>query len=84
MLCFELYSTVSFAACRGESIAVKIESTNSTEASRLFGRHFEMQDEIVSKITRESINALKKFFRDEMTKPDWELVIRLKKTFKID
>lgn len=43
-----------------------------------------MQDEITSKITRESINALKKFFRDEMTKPDWELVIRLKKVFKID
>ena len=65
-------------------MAVKIESTNSTEAGRLFGRHFDMQDELVSKVTRDSINALKKHFRDEMTRPDWELIIRLKKTFKID
>ena len=69
---------------RGDSVAVKIESTNSTEASRLFGRHFDINDELCSKLTRESINALKKFFRDEMTRPDWELVIRLKKVFKID
>ena len=70
--------------CRGESLAVKIESTNSTEAGRLFGRHFDMQDEIVSKLSRESIDALKKHFRDEMTRPDWELVVKLKKVFKID
>lgn len=72
------------AMCRGDSVAVKIESTNSTEASRMFGRHFEEADEIVSRITRESINALKAKFRDEMTRLDWELVIKLKKTFKID
>lgn len=75
---------IELTCCRGESVAVKIESTNSTEASRLFGRHFDFQDEIVSKISRESINALKKFFRDEMTRLDWELIIKLKKTFKID
>ena len=70
--------------CRGDSVAVKIESTNATEASRLYGRHFDDKDDLMSKISRDSINALKKHFRDEMTRPDWELVIRLKKVFKID
>jgi translation initiation factor 5B len=50
----------------------------------MFGRHFEEQDEIVSRLSRESINALKAHFRDQMTRLDWELVIKLKKTFKID
>ena len=38
----------------------------------------------VSRISRESINALKACFADEMTKDDWRLVIKLKKTFRID
>jgi translation initiation factor 5B len=33
---------------------------------------------------RKSINVLKDMFRDEMTKADWQLVMRLKKVFKID
>jgi translation initiation factor 5B len=70
--------------CRGDSVAVKIEATNSTEGSRLFGRHFVETDELCSKISRESINALKAHFRDEMTQPLWQLVIKLKKVFKID
>lgn len=63
---------------------MKIEATNSNEASKLFGRHFVEQDELVSKISRESIDALKAHFRDEMTRPLWELIIKLKKVYKID
>lgn len=37
----------------------------------------------VSRISRESINALKAHFADEMTKDDWRLVVKLKKTFQI-
>ena len=66
-------------ACRGESVAMKLEGTNA-----LFGRHFNIQDELISKITRESINSLKLHFRDQMSRPDWELVIKLKKTLHID
>lgn len=68
----------------GQSVAMKIESTNAVESSRLYGRHFDFNDNLVSRITRESINSLKEFFADEMTKDDWRLVIKLKKTFKID
>ena len=37
----------------------------------------------VSRISRESINALKEFFADEMGKDDWRLVIKLKKVFQV-
>jgi len=38
----------------------------------------------VSRITRESINALKACAADEMTRDDWRLVIRLRKLFGVD
>jgi hypothetical protein len=47
---------------------------NAIEQSRMYGRHFDHNDQLVSKITRESINALKSHFADEMTKDDWRLV----------
>ena len=43
-----------------------------------------LQDALVSRISRKSIEVLKTHFRDEMTKPDWQLVIKLKKVFRID
>lgn len=47
---------------------------NAIEQSRMFGRHFDHTDQLVSKISRESINALKAHFADEMGKEDWRLV----------
>lgn len=71
-------------AVAGDKVAMKIESTNPEEAARLYGRHFDHTDALISKISRESIDVLKQMFRDEMTKDDWRLVIRLKKTFNIE
>ena len=34
-------------------------------------------------ISRESIDAVKDYFRKEMTKPDWMLIMELKKLFQI-
>ena len=34
-------------------------------------------------ISRESIDVLKDYFRDEMSKTDWQLIIEMKKTFEI-
>ena len=67
----------------GQSVAMKSEGTNSTEQQRLFGRHFDENDALVSRISRESIDALKAFFSDEMSKDDWRLVLKLKKMFSI-
>jgi len=71
------------SARAGQSVALKIEPTNAEQGSRMYGRHFDLSDELVSRISRESINALKEFFIDDMQKDDWRLVIKLKKIFKI-
>lgn len=67
----------------GDSFAVKIRATNAEESAKLYGRHFDHNDELYSRITRESIDALKQYFRDEMDKDGWRLVLKLKSVFKI-
>ncbi|XP_014906606.1 eukaryotic translation initiation factor 5B isoform X1 [Poecilia latipinna] len=69
-------------AKKGQEICVKIEPIPG-ESPKMYGRHFEATDIIVSKITRASIDALKNWFRDEMQKSDWQLIMELKKTFEI-
>ncbi|MCI4393775.1 hypothetical protein PGIGA_G00161290 [Pangasianodon gigas] len=69
-------------AKKGQEICVKIEPIPG-ESPKMYGRHFEAVDIIVSKITRQSIDALKNWFRDEMQKSDWQLIMELKKTFEI-
>ncbi|KAI5618415.1 eukaryotic translation initiation factor 5B isoform X1 [Silurus asotus] len=69
-------------AKKGQEICVKIEPIPG-ESPKMYGRHFEAVDFIVSKITRQSIDALKNWFRDEMQKSDWQLIMELKKTFEI-
>ncbi|XP_028324526.1 eukaryotic translation initiation factor 5B [Gouania willdenowi] len=69
-------------AKKGQEICVKIEPIPG-ESPKMYGRHFEATDVIVSKITRSSIDALKNWFRDEMQKSDWQLIVELKKTFEI-
>ena len=36
-----------------------------------------------SQISRQSIDAVKDYFRDDMQKNDWQLMIELKKMFEI-
>nr|XP_028583715.1 eukaryotic translation initiation factor 5B [Podarcis muralis] len=69
-------------AKKGQEVCVKIEPIPG-EAPKMFGRHFEATDILVSKISRQSIDALKNWFRDEMQKSDWQLIVELKKVFEI-
>ena len=71
--------SVPFARAATGSVAVKI----ANDGSVMYGRHFDHNGHIVSQITRESIDALKKLFRDEMTDADWRTCIKLKKLFEI-
>jgi translation initiation factor 5B len=69
-------------ATAGQSVAMKIEARTATESSRLYGRHFDHKDQLVSAITRESIDMLKENFREELTKDDWRLIVELKTKYE--
>ncbi|KAI8798868.1 eukaryotic translation initiation factor 5B [Biomphalaria glabrata] len=67
---------------QGQEVCIKI-SPIPGEAPKMYGRHFDETDMLVSKITRQSIDAVKDHFRDEMSKQDWRLMVELKKQFDI-
>merc|ERR1719341_380330 len=69
-------------AKKGDEVCVKIESPGG-DAPKMFGRHFDETDMLMSRISRESIDACKDYFRDELTKSDWGLMVELKKIFEI-
>ena len=66
----------------GPSVAIKIEHA-SYEPARLFGRHFTEADLLYSKISRQSIDVMKENFRNDLSKEDWALVVKLKKLLSI-
>merc|ERR1711892_973973 len=66
----------------GVQVCVKIESPGG-DAPKMFGRHFDETDLLTSRISRESIDACKDYFRDELAKSDWALMVELKKLFEI-
>lgn len=69
-------------AKKGVDVCIKIENVPG-HTPKLFGRHFDAEDLLVSKISRESINACKDHFREDLSKTDWKLMAELKKEFQI-
>lgn len=63
------------------SVAVKIEGTSGHQP--MYGRHLEEGETLYSLISRQSIDTLKEFFRDEVKKDEWVLVKKLKTVFDI-
>ncbi|KIV97960.1 translation initiation factor aIF-2 [Exophiala mesophila] len=61
------------------SVAVKIEGPNQP----MYGRQLEDKDTLYSLISRTSIDTLKEFYRDEVTKDEWVLIKKLKPLFDI-
>jgi len=61
------------------SVAVKIEGPNQP----MYGRQLEDKDTLYSMISRQSIDTLKEFYREEVTKPEWSLIKKLKPLFDI-
>lgn len=70
---------VNQARAKDGSVAVKIINDGSVS----YGRQFDDTCQIVSNITRDSIDLLKQNYRDELTKDDWMTVMKLKKIFGI-
>lgn len=67
----------------GAGVAVKIECA-VYETPKTYGRHFEETDELYSKVTRQSIDILKESFRNDLSKEEWGLVVKLKKILGVD
>mmetsp|Transcript_7232 Transcript_7232/g.11613 ORF Transcript_7232/g.11613 Transcript_7232/m.11613 type:complete len:433 (+) Transcript_7232:185-1483(+) len=68
-------------AVKGDSVALQIRDESNPTLT--YGRQFDHKYPVYSKLSRESIDALKEFFKDEMGKEDWKLVIKMKKVFNI-
>ncbi|KAG0437602.1 Eukaryotic translation initiation factor 5B [Dictyocoela muelleri] len=66
-------------AKKGEKIAIKIES----DQNKMYGRHFDHNNLLEPLITRNSIDILKKYYRDEMNDEEWRLIVVLKKKLEI-
>jgi len=64
-------------------VCEQIIANNSDEQQRSFGRHFDMEDELVSRISRRSIDILKQNYREDLSMEDWKLVVKLKTILKI-
>lgn len=67
----------------GAGVAIKVESA-VYESSKTYGRHFDESDEFYSRITRQSIDVLKESFRNDLSKEEWALVVKLKKVLGVD
>ncbi|KAL2497048.1 eukaryotic translation initiation factor 2 (eIF-2) family protein [Abeliophyllum distichum] len=70
-------------AKKGQKVAIKIVGSSSEEQQKMFGRHFELEDELVSRISRTSIDILKANYRDDLSNEEWRLLVKLKTLFKI-
>lgn len=49
----------------------------------MYGRHLEEKDLLYSKISRTSIDTLKKFYRTEVSNEEWAMVKKFKPMFDI-
>jgi translation initiation factor 5B len=65
----------------GKDVTIKIHGADTSIA---FGRQFVETSQLVSAVSRQSINALKESFRKEMQDDDWKFIIQLKKAQSVN
>ncbi|XP_038700854.1 LOW QUALITY PROTEIN: eukaryotic translation initiation factor 5B-like [Tripterygium wilfordii] len=70
-------------ARKGQAVSIKIVGTNLEEQQKMFGRHFGVDDELVSRISRRSIDSLKAYYKNDLIKEERILLVRLKHLFNI-
>lgn len=61
------------------AVAVKIEGPNQP----MYGRQLEDKETLYSLISRQSIDVLKAYFKEEVAKDEWHLIIKLKSLFDV-
>ena len=64
-------------ASSGQEVCIKIIPKSE---KFLFGRHFTSSDQLFSKISRESVDVCKTYFRADITNENWLLMKKLKET----
>jgi translation initiation factor 5B len=69
-------------AKKGQAVCIKVQGT-AAQSGVTYGRHFDDSNNLVSKLSRKSIDLLKENFKDDLQRTDWQLVIKLKGTFGI-
>ncbi|KAG6419955.1 hypothetical protein SASPL_116469 [Salvia splendens] len=70
-------------AMKGQRVTINILGSNPEELQKMFGRDFEMKDELVSKITPDSVYALRKQYMGDLSTEDNTLLFKMKQLFKI-
>lgn len=60
------------------AFAIKIE-----DSQKIYGRHFDESNVLYSHLSRPSIEALKKHFRQELSQDDWKLVKNIRDVLRI-
>ncbi|KAL5818311.1 hypothetical protein ACOSQ3_022206 [Xanthoceras sorbifolium] len=71
-------------AMKGQVVAVKIVGSNYEELQKMFGRHFDVENELDSHISRRSImDVLKANYREDLSIDEWKSVVELKNLFKM-
>jgi translation initiation factor 5B len=68
-------------AKKNSSVCIKVD--NQDNANITYGRHFDHSNTLYSKISRESLDILKEYYKEECTKDDFTLIMELKKLFKV-
>jgi len=63
----------------GVSVSCKIDAVTSI----MYGRQFDHTYPLYARVTRKSIDAIKDFFKEDLNKDDWALLLRLKKQFGV-
>jgi translation initiation factor 5B len=67
---------------KSSSICIKIN--NQENPTITYGRQFDCSNILYSKISRQSLDILKEYYREDCTKEDLLLLVKLKKIFNID
>lgn len=67
----------------GDEVCIKVEQGMS-ENYIMYGRHFNQTNMLLSTLSRRSIDLLKENFREDLSREDWQLVVKLKKLQGID
>lgn len=62
---------------KGQSVCVKID--NQTNPGIMYGRHFTHRDLLYSNVSRASVDILKQYFKQDISKEDVKLLVKLKK-----